>query len=285
MSLIHSQLSKLTRLFERFSFSEKNKNQVQPDFFGQFEPRRPHHQNAIDALPGWSSAFPIPGLSAGAIPLFQDERVLSALKAYGSIEGAEVLEVGPLEAMHTYLLHKYRPANIDAIEANLTCYLRCLVSKEILRLDRASFYLGDVQKWLEDSNKTYDFALASGVLYHMPDPAEFLHLISKRTNALFIWTHFFHEEAMPPSDVRRRPFSGKTELRSVAGVDLHYHERSYQDANKNASFCGGMKDRHFWLEEKEILQLLSSLGFSTIEILAKDYEHSGGPCFSVFARK
>ncbi|NRF07619.1 class I SAM-dependent methyltransferase (plasmid) [Rhizobium pusense] len=255
------------------------------DVFAQFETRYPHHQNAIDAVPGWSSSFPSSGLQAGNIPLFQDGRILSALNAFGALDGAEVLEVGPLEAMHTYILNGRRPANIDAIEANQSCFFRCLVTKEILKLDRASFYLGDIQQWLQQTDKNYDFALASGVLYHMPDPGEFLHLLSRRAKAIFLWTHFFDNDAMPPSDVRRRPFSGRVELRSVAGVDLHYHERSYQNADQDASFCGGMKDRHFWLEKNEILALLEHLGYSTIEIQAIDNGHPGGPCFSVFAKK
>lgn len=262
-----------------------DRKKVNADTFTQFELRAPHHQNAIDALPGWSSSFPKRGLKAGTIPLFQDGRVLSALEAYGSIEGAEILEVGPLEAMHTFILNGRRPANIDAIEANQSCFLRCLVTKEILKLDKASFYLGDIQGWLEETDKTYDFALASGVLYHMPDPGEFLRLLSKRAKAIFLWTHFFDDDVMPASDVRRRPFSGRVELRSVAGFDLHYHERSYQNADQNASFCGGMKDRHFWLEKNEILSLLKGLGYSTIQVQAIDNDHPGGPCFSVFARQ
>jgi len=262
-----------------------DRKKVNADTFTQFELRVPHHQNAIDALPGWSSSFPGRGLRAGTIPLFQDGRVLSALEAYGSIEGAEILEVGPLEAMHTFILNGRRPANIDAIEANQSCFLRCLVTKEILKLDKASFYLGDIQGWLEETDKSYDFALASGVLYHMPDPGEFLRLLSKRAKAIFLWTHFFDNDVMPASDVRRRPFSGRVELRSVAGFELHYHERSYQNADQNASFCGGMKDRHFWLEKSEILSLLKGLGYSTIQVQAIDNDHPGGPCFSVFARQ
>lgn len=247
--------------------------------------RMPHHQNAIDALPGWSSYFPVPDLQAGTIPLFQDDRILTALKAFGSLEGTEILEVGPLEAMHTYILNKERPANIDAIEANQSCFLRCLVTKEILRLDRATFLLGDIQKWLQYTHKTYDFALASGVLYHMPDPGQFLQLLAKRAKAVFLWTHYFDEEAMPSDDVRRRPFSGRVEVRSIAGIDLRYHERSYQHADQNASFCGGMKDRHFWLERDQILSLLEQLGFTSIQVQATDNEHPGGPCFSIFAKQ
>lgn len=275
--------SAIKRFFSVFSPRPKQKS---TDTFAQYEMRLPTHQNAIDALDGWSSLFPHHlGLKAGTIPLFHDTRITAALEAYGSIEDRQILEIGPLEGMHTYILNQRGPANIDAIEANQSCFLRCLVTKEILKIDKASFYLGDIQKWLEETDKEYDLAFASGVLYHMPDPAEFLRLLSTRAKALFLWTHFYDEAAMPPSDVRRYPFNGKVEVRSVAGMNIHYHERSYQHADQNAAFCGGMKDRHFWLEKDEILSLLKRLGYNEIHVQALDNDHAGGPCISVFARK
>jgi hypothetical protein len=254
--------------------------------FTQYEMRLPSHQNAIDLLPGWSSAFPSnPGLTAGNIPLFADTRILSALDSYGSIKGKTVLEVGPLEGMHTYILNGRGPARIDAIEANKLCYLRCLVTKEILKLTNANFYLGDVRSWLTETETVYDLAIASGVLYHMHDPAEFLKSLAARSNAIFIWTHFYDEAAMPPSDLRNLPFSGKVEIRDLDGLKLHYHERSYQQANTNASFCGGMRDRHYWMRKDEILSLLAHYGYVDIDELDVNLDHAGGPCISVFARK
>lgn len=254
--------------------------------FSQYEMRHPAFQNAIDSLPGWSSSFPPDaGVSAGNVPLFADGRIIAALEAYGSIEGKRVLEIGPLEGMHTYMLSAHGAQSIDAVEANKLCFLRCLVTKEILKLDRASFHLGDAQAWLRDQEITYDFALASGVLYHMPDPGEFLRLLSMRAKSVFIWTHFFDEAAMPKSDVRYRPFSGNVEVRTIAGMDVRYHERGYQLANTNASFCGGMKDRHYWLQRDEILALLKHLGYSEITVLDEEPHHRGGPCFSIFARQ
>ena len=256
------------------------------DGFSQYEMRSPSAQNAIDALPGWASAFPgEAGVTAGNIPLFADSRILAALETFGSIEGKRVLEVGPLEGMHTYLLSRHGAASIDAVEANRLCYLRCLVTKEILGIDRASFHLGDIQHWLQDVEVDYDFAVASGVLYHMPDPGEFLRLISLRASALFIWTHFYDPEAMPVSDVRHRPFTGNVEVRSVAGMDLHYHERGYQLANANASFCGGMKNRHYWLRKEEIVRFLQHLGYDIVTVLDEDPAHTGGPCFSLVAMR
>src|SRR5262249_16817371 len=151
------------------------------------------------------------GLNAGKHHLYADDRLDWALRSFGSIEGKTILEVGPLEGMHTYMLHRQRPARIDAIEANRLCFLRCLVTRQILDISSASFLLGDIQAWLTDHEEVYDFAIASGVLYHMADPGEFLRLLASRANAVFIWTHFFLEEAMPKGDVRRNPFSGKVE--------------------------------------------------------------------------
>ncbi len=79
--------------------------------FDQYEQGKPDHQNAIDALPGWNSAFPAAlNLNAGKHHLYADDRIDWALRSFGSIEGKKILEVGPLEGMHTYMLHRERPA-------------------------------------------------------------------------------------------------------------------------------------------------------------------------------
>jgi len=254
--------------------------------FDQYTKALPTNQNAIDALPGWNSAFPPEaGVIAGDHPLFADGRIDWALEQFGSIEGKTILEVGPLEGMHTYMLHKRRPLRVEALEANQLCFLRCLVTKQILQLDSAHFYLGDAQKWLEEKDTRYDLAIASGVLYHMHEPAEFLVQMARRTDSIFIWTHFFFEEAMPAGDVRRLPFSGKVETRSINGVPVRHYERGYFSANSNRSFCGGMRDRHYWMHRDDILELMRSLGFRRLEIAQEDLAHSGGPCFCLFAQR
>ncbi|WP_457580285.1 class I SAM-dependent methyltransferase [Ensifer canadensis] len=271
----------------KWSRASKKKHAKQPDaIFDQYETRSPHHQNAIDALGGWTSAFPPEfDLNAGSMHLYTDGRIERALASYGSIASKSVLEVGPLEGMHTYMLSLGNPAQIDAVEANRLCYLRCLVTKEVLKLHRAQFWLGDIQHWLNDNEKHYDLAIASGVLYHMADPGEFLRNLSKRADAIFIWTHFFSDAAMPKDDIRRSPFTGHVAMKTVAGLHLRYYERSYQNANISSSFCGGVKDRHFWMHRDDILALLRCLGFDSIEIQQEDPGHPGGPSFSLLARK
>lgn len=277
----------MMRFFDKiFGHKTSNKTQGADDFFDQYCNDKPSHQNAIDILPGWNSAFPGPErLNAGNHALFADPRIDWAVKQAGSIKDCKVLEVGPLEGMHTFMLNKHRPASIDAIEANKMCFLRCLVSKEILGIDRAHFYLGDALKWLEEEDCKYDLGVASGVLYHMADPGYFLSLLARRCDQIFIWTHYFDEAAMPVDDVRRKAFNGTIETKTIAGVSVRYYERHYFNANAKNEFCGGMKDRHYWMHRDDILSLLKALGYSDIAITQEDANHRGGPCFCLFAKR
>ena len=254
--------------------------------FDQYEDAAPSDQNAIDLLPGWNCAFPPQmGLVAGPLGLFDDQRIAWALDTFGTIEDKAVLEVGPLEAMHTFMLNARKPARIDAVEANRLSFMRCLITAQILGIDRARFWLGDISKWLQDHEDRYDLIMASGVLYHMMNPPEFLRLLAQRTDAIFLWTHFFLDAAMPPEDPRRIPFSGKQEIQTVAGVDARCYERSYKNAAKNSVFCGGLADRHYWMHRDDIVALLRALGFDRIDISGEDLTHPGGPCFCVLARR
>ena len=269
-------------------FRRQPPSRTGPDdqLFEQYCHDVPSAQNAIDALPGWNSGFPpFAKVVAGTHPLFADARIDWAIHQAGSIKDKKVLEIGPLEGMHTYMLNKHGPALIDAIEANKQCFLRCLVAKEILGIERARFHLGDALKWLEFKEERYDIGIASGVLYHMADPATFLHRLASRCDNLFIWTHYFSDTAMPVQDERRLAFTGKVEERMIGNLPVRYYERRYFHANETETFCGGMKDRHYWMHREDILSVLSALGFANLAIAHEMPDHPGGPCFSVFAKR
>lgn len=246
----------------------------------------PNLQNAIDAIPGWVAAMPPEtGLAAGEATLYADTRIAWLLERCFVVEGRSVLELGPLEASHTYMLHKAGAAEIDAIEANALAFFRCLVAKEALRLDRASFYLGDFMKWLAETSKTYDLVVASGVLYHSDDPVRLLELICARAESIYLWTHYFDDLAMPRGDLRRVPFSERVETRQCHGVSVRLHERSYYKAWRNPAFCGGLQDRHYWIDRADILALLAAFGFGAIQIADDEPGHMNGPSFSIFAQR
>jgi hypothetical protein len=246
----------------------------------------PSLQNAIDALPGWVGAMPPEtGLAAGEAALYSDTRIEWLLTNCYAAAGKRVLELGPLEAFHTYMLHQAGAASIDAVEANTLAFVRCLVTKEVLRLDRARFYLGDFMYWLERAPVPYDLIVASGVLYHSHDPVRLLELICARANSVYLWTHYFDDVAMPLGDLRRVPFSEQVDTVVCHGITVRLHERSYYKAWRDPSFCGGIQDRHFWLDRDDIMKLLAAFGFDRIVIADDQPEHMNGPSFSIFAER
>ena len=260
--------------------------QTSSDLLNRYVAGMPSRQNAIDAVPGWTGAMPPEtGLKAGQANLFADSRIHWLLRECFDVRDKTVLELGPLEGSHTLMIDRAFPASIDAIEANALAFLRCLITKEVLWVSRANFYLGDFTKWLENTEKHYDLVIASGVLYHSADPVHLLEMIGRRADAVFLWTHYFDEEAMPRGDLRRVPFSEAVETRVSHGVTVRLHERSYYKAWRDPSFCGGLQDRHFWIDRADILNLLAAMGFSRVLIADEQPDHVNGPSFSVFAQR
>ena len=253
--------------------------------FDQYDATLPTNQNAIDVLPGWSTALPQEcGVTAGSLQTYHDIRMLWVAECAGSLAEKRVLELGPLEAGHTIYLEQ-QGAHVLGIESNKLAFLRCLVVKELARLTNARFMLGDFVKWLETTDETYDLIVASGVLYHMHDPLQLLELAAKRSNALYLWTHFVTDEAMPLGDPRRAVISDRPDIVDFHGVPMRLYKRTYAHAEKNASFNGGMMDAHSWLHRDDILTALRVLGYVDIKVAHEAPDHQNGPSFSVFANK
>src|SRR5208283_2786849 len=68
---------------------------------------------------------------------------------------------------------------------------KCLVLKELLSMERVNFLYGDAVSFLRSIGHTYDVGFASGFLYHMANPVEFLELLCRRTRAVFLWTVYW----------------------------------------------------------------------------------------------
>lgn len=256
-----------------------------PATFERYVSSMPSLQNAVDAIPGWSTSFPPEfGVVAGALATYQDPRIDWAIQCYGSLEGRTVLELGPLEGGHTSMLER-AGATVDAIEANQLAFMRCLVTKEIVGLSRSRFWLGDFLKWLENAEKPYDLIVASGVLYHMTDPLRLIELIAKRASAVYIWTHVVSEDDMPPTDPRRIVFSPEIERNDFHGVTVRTYRRTYLQAEADPAFCGGMRDEHRWIGKNDLFDALKAVGFEDIRTAHDEPDHRFGPALSIFARK
>jgi hypothetical protein len=247
----------------------------------------PSAQNAVDLFAEeWSSRFlpPFSELRAGPIPLYQDSRLTWALQVLGGCQGQRVLELGPLEGGHSYMLEPSGAEVVTAIEANSHAFLKCLIAKEILGITRVRFQLGDFVQYLEDSAGPVDLIIAAGVLYHMREPLRLIRLLAERTNRVYFWTHYY-DHAIISNDPNLRPKFRQHVKTDAAGFPCVLHRQEYQGSLQSKRFCGGADEFSFWLERADILTALQSCGFRKIEIAHEQRDHPHGPCFSLAAAK
>lgn len=248
----------------------------------------PKYQNAVDIFKGeWSSRFPEHlniVTKPGVAKLFEDDRVNWAEKIFQSFSGMNILELGPLEGGHSYMLQNKHASKIISIEANTRAYLKCLIVKEILKLDRVEFRLGDFVKFLENEIAKYDLVMASGVLYHLEEPVKLLNLISRVTDKLFIWTHYYDEEIIAKNKALKHKF-GPLLTFEYEGISYEHSTQTYEDALSWNGFCGGNMPTSKWLTRSSIVKALNHYGFQDLQVNFDHPTHANGPAFAICAYK
>ena len=244
----------------------------------KFEQRAPHPQNEIDIFAGhWASDLSdiVPGVVSGLTKHFSvDQRPVFAMKALaGDMSERElrVLELGPLEGGHAYQFEKMGVAEIIGIESNVEAFLKCLIVKNLIGLQKARFLLGDFVEFLKQDTNRYDFIFCCGVLYHMQDPLQLIELMAARTDRIFVWTHYFTEKSRP----------GLLATAVDRGDEYYtYHHLTYKN-QAFGTFWGGNKPTASFLSREDILRAFRQHGFANFELHEEDLRHPGGPCFSI----
>ncbi|MCB9147509.1 MAG: class I SAM-dependent methyltransferase [Caldilineaceae bacterium] len=251
----------------------------------QYVATAPNAQNAVNIFSGaWSSRLPAPyeQVTAGEAPLFEDVRMVWAAEQLGGFAHKTVLELGPLEGAHTYMLEKAGAKEIVAIEANTSAYLRCLIVKELFHLQAARFLCGDFAAYLRQGPPRFDLCIASGVLYHMRHPLELIGLLARVTDRLFLWTHYYDQAliAQNPAWAARFNGYGTAQYGDFACTVYRHH---YHAALSWRGFRGGSAQYSHWMTRADILSCLQHFGFDKLTIGFEAPEHPHGPSFAVAA--
>jgi hypothetical protein len=248
----------------------------------------PSNRTAIEIFAGeWTSKLPGDlAQSSGSFHGFEDARIRLAVEALGGIDGQRVLELGPLEAGHTRMLEQYGAAEVVAVEANTRAYLKCLIVKEVLGLQRSRFLCGDFVAYLRDDPARFDLVVASGVLYHVREPLELIDLIARRTDRVALWTHYYDREIIESKPVLERF--------KMAEMEQTFRSRRYRlypftyGAERNCNtFCGGSQLSANWLSRSDLIAALQAVGFKN-QVISPEYDdpdHSLAPALLVTAWK
>jgi hypothetical protein len=237
----------------------------------------PSQQNAIDLFQGeWASRLPGP-YTSGENELFADHRIEWLLAQLRNLDGQRVLDCGPLEGGHAFLLEQ-TGADVLAIEANTRAFLRCLIAKEVLGM-RSQFQLGNFIAVLE-RGEPFNLIVASGVLYHLLDPVATIAYASRCTDHLYIWTHYYQAGTVAGTLKFAQPHEHE-----VSGFRHTLHRQFYQTKVGNRAFFGGAHDSSCWLERQGLIDALTYFGFDQIRIRFDDVNSSPGPSIALLASK
>lgn len=255
-------------------------------------PDLPSPQTAVNIFAGeWASAFPPPldEVKAGSAPLFAIEHVPWGVNLLGGVQGQRVVELGPLEGGHTYLLDRMGAAEVVAIEANNRAFLKCLISKELLGIPSARFQCGDALRYLESEvargAPKFDLCLASGVLYHFLNPVAALDLMTRSSDRLLLWTMYYDEDYIRSREDLSVKFPTSTRM-TYDGFEHTLYRQEYQQALDYQGFCGGSAASSAWMTREDILDAVEHFGFEVVDIGFEEQNHKGnGPCFCIAAKR
>jgi len=251
----------------------------------------PSDQNALDLFAGEWSSQPPPEraeLKAGATPLFDDPRItwahhrLNEIGVAGGFTNRDVLELGPLEGGHTFLIDRLGAKSVTAIEANPRAYLKCLVAKETFGMPRARFLLGDCLAHLRATERRHDIGVACGILYHLTNPVELLELLARRCDAIFLWTVFYDPEFVAKNPVPGAKFTDALAMEH-AGFKHTVHRFNYGPSLDWKGFCGGGDVFSYWMEKAGILAALERFGFG--DFRTEQHPNVHGSALMLVARK
>lgn len=152
-------------------------------------------------------------------------------------------------------------------------------------MNRALFLFGDVIKYLESPNQQFDVCVASGILYHMTEPARFLELCSNVSDKLFIWSHYAEQEVVKTHPVLSHKIK-RTENKSYRGFSYTEFHYEYEDAMGWAGFCGGANPFCRWITKEAIIEILKVNGYQHIHVFFDDlHNHPNGPHICLLAEK
>lgn len=253
----------------------------------KYENRAPSMQTMADVFEGkWESQ--LPGVASGAAKKFADKRVEWALEQIGGVDNKTVLELGPFEGFHSYRFHENGAKAVLAIESNRENFLKSLVVKEMFQLHSVKFTVGDAQSYLRQrAFERFDVGWASGILYHLQEPVQFLDNLLSSSDAVYVWTHYFSDDISTLTNGQEAHFvQTHNRFSEWNGKQIQLHARSYlipeYSEREVGVWQGGIEDLTFWMKKSDILHIVENSGFSNV-VCGPDSAVNGLPCFDFIA--
>ena len=267
-------------LVRRWFLNSKEENLEMP---GHFSAAPPSVQGTLGIFTdGWAEAVPCPGSGLAPQGLYADARIRWFLEVAQGVAGKSVLELGPLEGAHTWMLEQAGADRITAVESNARAFLKCLTVKELMAMKRAGFLFGDFMEYLRQSDERFEAALACGVLYHLRDPQALFPLLRARcAGPVLLWTHYWSPDIQRINPGLAKRLSSVREVPLASGKVVQLHRHAYERQVRSARFWGGNAPYSEWMDRAGLEAAIEAGGWRIAATGFDEPGHVNGPAVAM----
>jgi 2-polyprenyl-3-methyl-5-hydroxy-6-metoxy-1,4-benzoquinol methylase len=205
-----------------------------------------------------------------------------------NFSGRRILDLGCLEGYFS-IECALKGAQVLGIDGKLLNVRKCEFVRSVLRVERATFILGDAMNVTHESVGRFDAVLALGLLYHLEDPYTFLHNVATLCDGFaVIDTHVALDDQ--PESIKEGWRPELSEMRAFTFGGRSYEGRLFrefptgtsQDAKDLSPTASLENELSVWLTEDSLVRMLHDVGFSGTEKVV--YPRNAGTWWSDIRR-
>jgi len=238
-----------------------------------WEPSAERRHGWWDLLPFTTHRIPLAGgyetAVDGANP-FEDVRIDIVIEACGgSLDGRTVVDLGCLEGGFSLALAEQGAAHVVGIEARRISVERCRLAAGLRGTPNVEFVEADIKDELARRDP-FDVVLATGILYHVSDPAAMLRdMRSACRGVAVIDTHVAAADAATHgcSELVERTLDGGTYR---GRMFAEYAPDSSLDERAELLWAAWSDADSFWPLEDDLVRMIHDAGFESVEKIEFD---------------
>lgn len=214
--------------------------------------------------------------------ILSDGRPMYCAETFPGFSDFDILELGCSDGYNTAGLEMVGAKHVTAIDANADGFLKACLLKNALSL-KSKFLLGDFLQYIQTPGLRYDLVYASGILYHLLDPVDFILRCGKVSDNLFLWTFYHNAETIASHAYERQRFVD-SEKRYFKRETFIYHKRIYDpEFVAAAKYQGGIESAAYWLSLDDLMRALSLAGFRILRTVPDSF--NGIEALNIMATK
>lgn len=182
--------------------------------------------------------------------------------AGGSIDGLTIIDLGCLEGAFAIEFAKRGAARVVGVEARALNARRSEVASSLLGLKNVSIREGEVSQVLKSSQDEYDVVFASGILYHLAEPAAFLVRARRACHGFALIDTHVADPVTPFKDCSNDIVEHVFQEKTYRGRMFWEFDPDAAEADRSQMLWAAWDNpESFWPLEEDLVRMILDAGF------------------------